>query len=187
MAISTVTITLTNTKQANAAVGEGYKPLVVISPTGITTPQTPYDEWVADSTTIVEGTIAVPVWNKLQYFVMQPGAQFALQTDNYDEVAYYENLNIDGLGVKFSPNPLTIIGVTFDKTTATVASGSTVSITATTTPNGQTVTWSSSDETVATVASGTVTGESAGTATITGTITVDGVTQSASCVVTVTA
>lgn len=188
MAISTVTITLTNTKQANAVVGEGYKPLVVISPTGITTPQTPYDEWVADSSTVLEGTIAVPAWKKLQYFVMQPGAQFALQTDNYDEVYYYETLKLDGLGIKFSPDPLTVIAVSLDKTTASLTvGGSTVSVTATTNPAGGTVTWASSDESVATVADGVITAVAAGTATITATSTIDGVTVSANCVATVTA
>lgn len=186
MAISTVTITLTNTKQNPTVVSGSYKPIVVISPTPITTPVTPYDEYVADSQTIMDGTISVPAWKKVQYFNLPAGCQFAIQTDNYDEVWYYENLKVEGLSVKVSPDPITIIGVTFDKSTASVAVGSTVTITATTSPNGQTVTWASSDEDVATVAAGVVTGVAAGTATITGTITVDGVTQSASAVVTVT-
>lgn len=77
--------------------------------------------------------------------------------------------------------------VSLDKSTATVAAGSTVSLTATTIPSGETVTWSSDNTSVATVSSGTVTGVAAGSATITASITVGGVTVTDKCVVTVTA
>lgn len=77
--------------------------------------------------------------------------------------------------------------VALDKSTATVAANSTVSLTATTIPAGETVTWSSDDTSVATVSSGTVTGVAAGSATITASITVGGVTKTDKCVVTVTA
>ena len=93
--------------------------------------------------------------------------------------------------VLYNPNSLFIAtvkptpSVELDKTTATVAEGSTVEITATTVPAGETVTWASSDTDVATVSDGTVTGVDAGTATITATITVDGKEYSASCAVTV--
>lgn len=75
--------------------------------------------------------------------------------------------------------------VTLDKTTATVAAGSTTALTATTVPAGETVTWTSSDADVATVANGVVTGVAAGTATITAKITVDGTDYTATCAVTV--
>ncbi len=64
-------------------------------------------------------------------------------------------------------------GVTLDKTTATVAIGETVTLTATVTPANTTdvVTWASSDVTVATVdANGVVTGVKDGKATITATV-----------------
>lgn len=77
--------------------------------------------------------------------------------------------------------------VSLDKTTATVAAGSTVSLTATTIPAGETVTWSSDDTSKATVSSGTVTGVAAGSATITASVTVGGKTVTDKCVVTVTA
>jgi len=77
--------------------------------------------------------------------------------------------------------------VALDKSTATVAAGSTVALTATTTPAGETVTWTSNDTTKATVSSGTVTGVAAGSAKITASITVDGKTYEDSCTVTVTA
>lgn len=77
--------------------------------------------------------------------------------------------------------------LTLDKTTGTVAAGSSdLTITATSDPaTGYPVTWTSSDEKVATVADGVVTGVSAGTATITASIA--GGTKTATCTVTVTA
>lgn len=90
--------------------------------------------------------------------------------------------------VLYNPNALFIAktaGVTISRTTASVAEGATVALTATTTPSGGTITWASSDDTVATVSNGTVTGVSAGTATITASATIDGVTYSDTCIVTV--
>lgn len=77
-------------------------------------------------------------------------------------------------------------GITLNTDTATVAEGSTVSLTATVKPSGQTVTWASNDTDNATVSNGVVTGVSEGTATISASITVDGTTYSDSCVITVT-
>ena len=74
-----------------------------------------------------------------------------------------------------------------NKSTATVAAGSTTSLTATKYPTNATVTWSSSDTSVATVSSGTVTGVAAGVANITAKITVDGLDYTATAQVTVTA
>lgn len=72
-----------------------------------------------------------------------------------------------------------------DKSTDTVAVGSTTSLSATKYPSGATVTWSSSNTSVATVSSGTVSGVAAGTAVITAKITVGGLDYTAQCVVTV--
>lgn len=75
------------------------------------------------------------------------------------------------------------MSLTLDKSTLSVAHGSTGQITATTTPAGMRVTWGTSDATKATVdQSGLVTGVAAGSATITATF--GGLT--ASCTVTVT-
>lgn len=74
--------------------------------------------------------------------------------------------------------------VTLNKSAETVAEGSTVALTATTSPASGTVKWSSSDTDVATVTGGTVTGVDAGEAVITATVVETGAT--ASCVVTVT-
>ncbi len=61
--------------------------------------------------------------------------------------------------------------------------GSTKSLTATTTPSDQKIVWSSSNKNVATVSDGVVTAKGAGNATITATITVNGIEYSAECAV----
>ena len=69
----------------------------------------------------------------------------------------------------------------------TVASGSTVELTAVTEPEGSTVTWASGSSSVASVSNGTVTGGTAGNTIITASITEDGVTYNDTCTVVVTA
>lgn len=82
----------------------------------------------------------------------------------------------------------TIPSVTLDKSTLSIqVGGATGSISATVVPVGSTVTWESSDTTIATVSSGTVTAVKAGSCTVTASITVDGVTYTADCAVTVAA
>lgn len=76
--------------------------------------------------------------------------------------------------------------IVLNKTATTIANGSTETLTATTAPNAYVVTWASSDNTKATVDSaGKVTGVAAGSANITASITVYGVTYTATCAVTV--
>lgn len=178
------TVTITNTRQ-NPYVLNGAVDLTTISPTGITTPQTPYTEYVADSQTITDGSVIVPLYGKVQYCILPASSILTLTTDNGDEAVYYSQLVIDGANITVSTDPVQVVSVTFDKSTASITGTGTASITATTNPAGQTVEWSSSDTAVATVSSGTVTGVAAGTCTITGTITVNGATAMATCVVTV--
>lgn len=78
--------------------------------------------------------------------------------------------------------------ITLDKSTLSLTvGGATGSLSATVSPVGSAVTWASSDSTIASVSSGTVTAVKAGSATITASITVDGVTYVAACEVTVAA
>ena len=186
MAVSTVTITITNTN-TNPTVIDGTIDTTVISPTGITTPQTPFTEYLSDSATVNDGSIDIPLYPRGQIYTLAAGGILEIQTDDYNEAAYYTTLKVEGANIALNTNPLTLVTLTFDKTTAEISGTGTAAITATTTPAGQTVTWASSDTTVATVSNGTVTGVAAGTATITGTINVNGAKASATCVVTVTA
>lgn len=187
MALDTVTITIVNTNKNPMVLGNGSVNTAVISPTGITTPDTPYTEYIADSLTINDGAVTFPLWNRDQFTVIPAGGILKLETENYSEAAYYATLKAEGINIDLSANPLTLVSVTFDKATAAITGTGTATITPTTNPAGQTVTWASSDESVATVSSGTVTGVAAGTATITGTIEYMGASASAECVVTVTA
>lgn len=73
--------------------------------------------------------------------------------------------------------------ISLNKTSTTVAT--TETLTATTSPAGETVTWASSDTDIATVSNGVVTAVADGTCTITASMTVNGVTYTATCLVTV--
>lgn len=185
MAITTVTITITNTNEQPKVLGGGAIDTTVISPTGITTPQTPYADYVSDSLTVTDGSISVPLYKRYQPTTLPAGAILTLMTDNYDEAVYYSNLTIEGANISVSTDPIQLVTVTFDKTTAAISGTGTSAISATTNPAGQTVTWKSSDTAVATVANGTVTGVAPGTAIITGSINVNGAKASATCTVTV--
>lgn len=92
MALTEYTVTIINKNTDPTVVGEGYKPLVVISPSGITTPQTPYDEWVADSATLLSGAVSIPAWKKLQYFILPASSKLVIMTDIADEAVYYQGL-----------------------------------------------------------------------------------------------
>lgn len=107
--------------------------------------------------------------------------------NNFYKIDTMIYIDLDENGAVFVAGEGTVPSITLNKTTASVAAGSTTSITATTVPAGATVTWSSDDEDVATVAAGTVTGVAAGEADIMATITVNEVPYSAHCKVTVTA
>lgn len=79
---------------------------------------------------------------------------------------------------------IAVTGISLDKTSAKVATGKSITLTATVTPSNatnKTVTWSTSNSSIASVSNGTVTGKSAGTVTITA--TAGG--KSATCSVTV--
>lgn len=118
---------------------------------------------------------------------------FITQKMEWDPAVLWTKASGLFIPVLYNPNSLFIAtvqekttpSVTLDKKTATVAAGSTVTLTATTVPDDETVTWASDDTSVATVSGGVVTGVAAGTATISATITVDGTDYSANCDVTV--
>lgn len=91
-------------------------------------------------------------------------------------------------GIIFVLGNGTIPTVTLDKSTLSLTvGGATGSLSATVSPVGSVVKWTSSDTSIATVSSGTVTAVKAGSCTISATITVDGVTYTAECAVTVAA
>lgn len=91
-------------------------------------------------------------------------------------------------GIIFVLGTGSIPTIELDKSTLSVTvGGATGSLSATVSPVGSAVTWKSSDTAIATVSSGTVTAVKAGSCTVTASITVDGVTYTAECAVTVAA
>ena len=78
--------------------------------------------------------------------------------------------------------------ITLNRSNITIEEDATATLKATTTPSGEDVTWSTSDsEVVSVTQSGVIEGVGAGTATITASMTYDGVTYTDTCNVTVTA
>lgn len=106
--------------------------------------------------------------------------------NNFFKIDTMIYVDLDENGAVFVAGDGTVPSVTITGT-ATAAVGSTSTLTATVVPAGSTVTWTSSDTDVATVAAGVVTGVDAGTATITASITVNGLTYAAQKEFTVTA
>jgi uncharacterized protein YjdB len=174
MALTEYTVTIINKNTDPTVVGEGYKPLVVISPSGITTPQTPYDEWVADSATLLSGAVSIPAWKKLQYFILPASSKLVIMTDIADEAVYYQEMigKYKNVEITVSTAPITTYSLTLTADKTSIAPAGTATLTATGVGfTASDVTYTSSDETVATVADGTVTGVADGTVTITATTT----------------
>lgn len=83
--------------------------------------------------------------------------------------------------------PVIVPDITLDRSNIALVEGENATVAAATSPVGQSVTWESSNDTVAEVVNGVIAAIDAGTATITATMTYNGVDYSDSCVVTVTA
>lgn len=96
------TITITNNNTNPMLLGEAVD-TTVISPSGITNPSTPYTEYTSDMLTVSNGSVAIPVYNKVQYVVVPAGDDFEFVADDYKEIAYYQGLNILGVTVAVVP------------------------------------------------------------------------------------
>lgn len=111
---STVTITnnLTNPRCVGKAIDTS-----VISPTGITCPCTPYTEYTSDMVTILDGSVSVPMYNKLQYAVVPAGATMTFTVEDYKEVVYYEQLVVEGCTIVVDPEVVVEAETTEDSET----------------------------------------------------------------------
>lgn len=128
---------------------------------------------------IITNPLVMPAPIKLEDYKIHydaPGISGALVEARVRFDAFVLDKKADAIGVHRHAS------VVLDKSTATVAAGSTTVLVATALPDGSTVNWGTSNGSVATVVNGTVTGQAAGTAVITAT---NG-DASASAVVTVT-
>jgi len=157
--------------------------LAVISPTGITTPQTPYVEWVSDTTAQLDGAVQIPAWKRsgTQYFILPASSKVAFDVESADEALFYRNMigKFENVTITVSTDPVTDYVLVLKKLELTDDTATDI-IDATKTTASATYACVSSDATVATVAASTgkVTAVANGTATITvtATWTVDGVT-----------
>lgn len=102
------------------------------------------------------------------------------------DTSYFNDLAENG--IIFVLGDGTVPSITLSASTATISTiGGTQSLTATVVPAGSAVTWTSDKTAVATVSNGTVTAVANGTCNITASITVDGVTYTDTCKITVAA
>lgn len=102
------------------------------------------------------------------------------------DTSYFNDLAENG--IIFVLGNGTVPSITLSASTATISTiGGTQSLTATVVPAGSAVTWTSDKTAVATVSNGTVTAVANGTCNIIASITIDGVTYTDSCKITVAA
>ena len=188
MALTEYTIKITNTLSNPTVLGGGKLDLTVISPTGITTPQTPYVEYISDMLTVTPGVLSIPLYKREQFFNLPAASVLTIMTDDGQEALYYENLEIEGAVVTVTSAPVQIVLAVPDGTTAV---GTNKTLTATGAGASAITGVVSSDTGVATVSNSgatiTVVPVAAGKTTITATTTYDGATFTASCEFTVTA
>lgn len=98
------TVKITNTLTTVIAGATGVE--AVISPTGITKPCTPIQEYVGDMATIVDGTLLIPAYNKVQMLSIPFGAYTEFTVTDPKEINYWENIKVDGAKVKVSDGNL---------------------------------------------------------------------------------
>lgn len=98
------TIRITNTLTTVIAGATGVE--AVISPTGITKPCTPIQEYVGDMATIVDGTLLIPAYNKVQMLSIPFGAYTEFEVTDPKEINYWENIKVDGAKVEVAEGNL---------------------------------------------------------------------------------
>jgi len=91
-------VKITNTLTTVIAGATGVE--AVISPTGITKPCTPIQEYVGDMATIVDGTLLIPAYNKVQMLSIPFGAYTEFEVTDPKEINYWENIKVEGAKVE---------------------------------------------------------------------------------------
>lgn len=108
------TVKITNTLTTVIADATGIE--AVISPTGITKPCTPVQEYVGDMATIVDGTLLIPAYNKVQMLSIPVGAYTKFEVTDPKEINYWENIKVDGAKVEVTDGNLALaVEYTFTK------------------------------------------------------------------------
>ena len=181
MALTEYTIKITNGNSDPTFVGTKQltlADLAVISPTGITTPQTPYVEWVSDTTAQLDGAVQIPAWKRsgTQYFVLPAASKVVFEVESADEALFYRNMigKFANVTITVATDPVTdyVLVLTTKTLELTTKTASDSIIDADKTTTGKTTKCVSSVPAVATVTdAGAVTAVADGTTTITVTAT----------------
>jgi hypothetical protein len=96
-------VTITNTLTKVIGAGEGRP--TFISPSGVTVPCTPIQEYISDMVTIDDGTLYIPAYNKVQMLKVPYGAKIEFDipdglADTAKEVNYWENIHVEGAKIE---------------------------------------------------------------------------------------
>jgi len=96
------TITITNTSVSY--VEPKVVNLETISPSLITEPNVPIEEYTSDVTNS-DTFVYVPLYKRVQYVKLEAGTSLMIKTDNTDETMYYLNMNLDNVSVTVETGP----------------------------------------------------------------------------------
>lgn len=116
-------VTITNTLTKVIGAGEGRP--TFISPSGVTVPCTPIQEYISDMVTIDDGTLYIPAYNKVQMLKVPYGAKIEFDipdglADTAKEVNYWENIHVEGAKIEVEDGNTTPVNeYTFTKVTIT--------------------------------------------------------------------
>ncbi len=80
--------------------------LNTISASSISSPQTPYDDYVSDIISNLDGSIQIPVYDKNQYVTLPKDSMLEIQTEDSDQAIFYYNAPIKNGVIQISPNPV---------------------------------------------------------------------------------
>lgn len=92
------TVKITNTLTKVIGAGEGRP--TFISPSGVTVPCTPIQEYISDMVTIDDGTLYIPAYNKVQMLQIPYAASATFEVTDAKEINYWENIKVDGAKVE---------------------------------------------------------------------------------------
>jgi hypothetical protein len=72
----------------------------------ISSPQTPYDDYVSDTISNLDGSIQIPVYDKNQYVTLPKDSMLEITTEDSDQAIFYYNAPIKNGTIEISPNPV---------------------------------------------------------------------------------
>ena len=94
----TYSIKITNTNVDDNVVPEVLD-LSTISPTLITDPDTPYEEYSGDVSN-KSTSVFIPLYKRSQFVELKAGSKLVIYTEDSDEAIYYSNMKLDGANIE---------------------------------------------------------------------------------------